>query len=141
VPRYDGLGTAPDAATEAGIGFTVDWRTDTTTAPGSATGAGWGEPRQRPRTIALIAWPPHVKGALRCFATVLLPVGLKLIDSPVLASNGRAWVNLPEGPVLDRDSCHKIGADGKRTSVAICEWRSRALSDRFSEAVNEEFGG
>jgi len=92
------------------------------------------------RTIAPIAWPPHVKGASRCFATVLLSIGLKLIDSPVLASNGRAWLNLPEGPVLDRDSCHKIGADGT-TFVAICEWRLRALSDRFSEAVNEELGG
>jgi len=46
-----------------------------------------------------------------------------------------------EGPVLDRDSCREIGADGKPTFVAICEWRSRALSDRFSEAVNEELGG
>ena len=80
-------------------------------------------------------WHPHVKGALRGFVTVTLPIGLKLIDCPVLASNGKAWVNLPAKPVLDRDGKQKIGADGKPAYAAILEWRSRELSDGFSEAV------
>ena len=107
-----------------------------------AEAATWG-PRpnaerrtaQRPRTIALIAWRPLVKGALRGFAAVELPIGLKLIDCPVLLSNGKAWANLPSKPVLDRDGRQKTDANGKQAFTAILEWRSRELRDRFSEVV------
>jgi hypothetical protein len=52
-----------------------------------------------------------------------------------LVSNGKSWVNLPAKPVLDRDGHHKTGPDGKPAYTAIVQWRSRDLSDRFSEAV------
>ena len=91
---------------------------------------------RQPRTIALIAWRPLVKGALRGFATVELPIGLKLIDCPVLVSNGKAWVSLPPKP-LDRDGTHKTGANSKPAYAAILEWRTRDLAERFSAAVVE----
>jgi hypothetical protein len=72
---------------------------------------------------------------LRGFATVELPIGLKLVDCPVLVSNGKAWVNLPSKPVLDRDGLQKTDVRGKPAYAAILEWRSRDLSERFSEAV------
>jgi hypothetical protein len=74
------------------------------------------------------------KGPLRGFATILLPIGLSLIDCPVLVSNGKAWA-LPSRPVLDRDGRQKIDANGKPAFATILEWRSRELSDWFSEDV------
>jgi hypothetical protein len=110
----------------------------TTLAPHTATRATWGEPppaAQRPRTIVLVAWRPLVKGALRGFATVEPPIGLRLIDCPVCVSIGKAWVSLPAKTVLDRGGKQKIGADGKPAYALVAEWRSRWLSDRFSEVV------
>jgi hypothetical protein len=101
--------------------------------------ATWG-PRpdigqSRPK-IRLISWKPLVKNSLRGFATVELPIGLKIVDCPVLVSNGKAWASLPTKPVLDRDGKH-LKPDGKPQYSAILEWKSRDLADRFSEAVVE----
>jgi hypothetical protein len=112
-------------------------RLDTTIAPNAATHATWGEPSataRQPR-IALVAWRPLAKGALRGFATIQLPLGLRLIDCPVLVSNGKPWVSLPAKPVLDRDGQHKADPNGKPAYAPVAEWRSRELRDRFSEAV------
>jgi hypothetical protein len=127
----------------AGVGCADDRRSETTShhagpiTYNAAAQATWGAPlaARRPRTIALVAWRPLVKGALRGFATVELPIGLKLIDCPVLLSSGKAWASLPSKPVLDRDGRQKIDANGKPTYAGILEWRSRELSERFSEAV------
>jgi hypothetical protein len=75
------------------------------------------------------------KGASRGFATVELPIGLKLIDCPVLVTDGKAWVSLPSKPVLDREGRQKTDINGKPAFTATLEWRSRELSDRFSVAV------
>jgi hypothetical protein len=101
--------------------------------------ATWG-PRPdigpaRPK-IRLISWKPLVKNSLRGFATVELPIGLKIVDCPVLVSNGKAWASLPTKPMLDRDGKH-VKPDGKPQYSAILEWKSRDLADRFSEAVVE----
>jgi hypothetical protein len=130
---------AGGAAGLAGIGFSADRRLDTTITPPAATRATWGElpAEQRPRTIALVAWRPFVKGALRGFATVELPIGLKLVDCAVLVSNGKVWASLPSKPILDRDSRHKIDATGKLAYCPILEWRTCDLADRFSAAVVE----
>jgi hypothetical protein len=86
--------------------------------------------------MRLISWKPLVKNSLRGFATVELPIGLKIVDCPVLVSNGKAWASLPTKPVLDRDGKH-VKPDGKPQYSAILEWKSRGLADRFSEAVVE----
>jgi hypothetical protein len=72
---------------------------------------------------------------LRGFATVELPLGLKIIDCPVLVSKGKAWANVPSKPVLDRDGHPKIEGSGKPSYVSVLEWRSRDLANRFSDAV------
>jgi hypothetical protein len=138
VHRYEGSA----AGRAGGDRVCSDARPDTTphrrpSIADAATRAPWGAPlgTQRPRAIALIAWRPLVKGALRGLATVELPIGLKLIDCPVLVSNGKAWASLPSKPVLDRDGRHKTDANGKGTYVAMLDWRSRELSERFSQAV------
>jgi hypothetical protein len=89
----------------------------------------------RPRTIVLVAWRPVVKGALRGFATVELPIGLKLVDCPVYVGKNGPWASLPAKPQIDRDGRQKTDAAGKPTYAAILEWRDRALADRFSEVV------
>jgi hypothetical protein len=99
--------------------------------------ATWG-PRPdvqptRPR-MRLISWKPLVKNSLRGFATIELPIGLKIVDCPVLVSNGKAWASLPTKPVLDRDGKH-VKPDGKPQYSAILEWKCRDLADRFSQSV------
>jgi hypothetical protein len=138
VPRYDGPGAW--AGAEAGDRVCSDARPDTTSrrptpiAPDAATAAGWGD-RPPPKSLRLIAWRPLAKGALRGFATVELPIGLKLVDCPVLVSKGKVWASLPSKPVLDRNGRQKTDVNGRPAYAAILEWRSRELSDRFSQAV------
>jgi hypothetical protein len=98
----------------------------------------WGRPApaiapERPR-MRLLSWKPLVKGPLRGFATLELPIGLKLIDCPVLVGPAGPWAGLPSKPLLDRDGRQKID-NGKRAFEPVLEWRDRALSDRFSAAV------
>jgi hypothetical protein len=87
------------------------------------------------KRMRLIAWKPLVKNSLRGFATVELPIGLKISDVPVLISNGKTWASLPSKPQLDRDGQHKRDVNGKATYSPILEWKDRDLSDRFSQAV------
>jgi hypothetical protein len=101
VSRSDGPGAWENA--EADDRVIAGQRPDTTFSAPAAIRAAWGQPptAQRPRTIALVAWRPVVKDALRGFAKVLQPSGLKLIDCPILVSTGKTWASLPSKPVLD----------------------------------------
>jgi hypothetical protein len=117
VPRYNGPG-AERGAEAGGDRVCAEGRPNTTPSRRSpiardvATTAEFGgrPPSARLSTIALISWHPRAKGALRGFATVLLPIGIALIDCPVWVSNGKAWVCLPAKPVLDRDGKQKISS-------------------------------
>lgn len=98
----------------------------------TATLAAWGS-RPQPNT-RLVTWKPLTKGALRGFATVELPIGLKLIDCPVLAGPNGAWATLPSKPVLDSDGKH-VKPGGKAQYTAMMQWRDRELADHFSQTV------
>jgi hypothetical protein len=87
------------------------------------------------KRMRLIAWKPLVKNSLRGFATVLLPIGLKISDVPVLISNGKTWASLPAKPQIDKDGQHKRDVNGKPAYSPVLEWKDRDLSDRFSQAV------
>jgi hypothetical protein len=87
----------------------------------------------RPK-MRLVSWKPLIKNSLRGFATVELPIGLKIIDCPILVGPNGPWASLPSKPVLDRDGKH-AKPDGKPQCSAVLEWKSRHLSERFSEAV------
>jgi hypothetical protein len=106
-----------------------------------AEAATWGlrpcaeQPDARPRTISLIAWQQVIKGALRGFVTIELPSGLRLVDGPVLTATGKAWTAPPSKPIVDCDGRQKTDANGKPAFAAVCGWRTRELSDRFSEIV------
>jgi hypothetical protein len=84
--------------------------------------------------IRLIAWKPLIKGSLRGFASVEMPMGLTLFECAVLISRGKPWVALPSKPVIGQDG--KQARDGhKPRYAAILRWRDGDLSDRFSAAV------
>jgi hypothetical protein len=134
VGKYSGQAAAPPAA-KAGIELAAEeQRSVTTFRPDAATRATLGRagatPADRASSLATAR-----QGALCGFATMAMPVGLTLIDCPVLASNGRTWVIPPAEPVLDRDDKQKTDANGKLAYAAVVEWRSHELSDRFSEVV------
>jgi hypothetical protein len=85
--------------------------------------------------MRLLSWKVVRKGSLFGFATVMLPIGLKLVDCPVLISDGKAWATLPSKPQVDKDGHQKTGADGRPAYSPVIEWRDRALADRFSAAL------
>jgi hypothetical protein len=86
--------------------------------------------------MRLISFKPLIKGALRGFAHIELPIGLRIADCPVLISHGKAWAPPPSKPVLDREGRH-VEVNGKKQYAPILEWRDRDLADRFSAAVVE----
>jgi len=45
--------------------------------------------------LQLVAWRRVRKNSLIGFATVTLPIGLTIVDCPVLETHGRRWVSLP----------------------------------------------
>ena len=86
-----------------------------------------------PKRMRLASFKPLVKGALRGFANVELPNGLKIDECPVCVSNGKAWASLPSKPVL-RDG-RQIERDGKKQFAAILAWPDRETADRWSNAL------
>lgn len=91
--------------------------------------------RDRPR-MRLVSFKPLVKGALKGFATIELPIGLKICDCPVLVSNGKAWATFPGKPQIGQDG-RQIEVNGKKQFTSIMSWPDRATADRWSEAVVE----
>src|SRR4051795_7535549 len=79
---------------------------------------------------------PTVKGSLRGFATVRLPIGLTIADIQVCTSHGKTWAALPSKPVIDRDGRH-VEKVGKRQYVSMLSWSDRATADRWSADVVE----
>jgi hypothetical protein len=105
-----------------------------------ATGAGKGkrfangEPASARPRLRLLKWRPAVKGVLRGFADLEFWFGLRIVDCPVLISNGRAWVSLPVKPQIV-DGRQRLNEAGKPAFLPVLGWRNRTLQDRFSEAV------
>ena len=90
---------------------------------------------ERPQ-MRLISFKPLVKGSLRGFATIELPIGLVIEDCPVLVGGNGAWAALPSKPVLDREG-RQARPDGKPQYAALLKWRDRELQDRWSAALIE----
>ena len=103
------------------------------TAPNAAIAVGFGDkpPLQRMR---LVKWRRVVRGSLRGFATVELPIGLVIYDAPVFVGRNGPFARMPAKPQLDRDGRQKR-ADGQPLYDAVIDWKSRALADRFSAAL------
>jgi hypothetical protein len=94
------------------------------------------EPRPAARSapLQLMDFQPLRKGALRGFATVELPIGLRIRDVPVFVGANGAFAALPRKPSLDRERRQRtIG--GALAYEPVLEWRSRDLADRFAAAV------
>jgi hypothetical protein len=65
--------------------------------------------------MRLVSWKPITQGSLRGFATVELPIGLKLIDCAVFVGTNGAWARPPAKPQLynngrQRNHCFACGA-------------------------------
>jgi hypothetical protein len=89
----------------------------------------------RPRMV-LESFKPMLKGALRGFASVRLPIGRVITDIPVCTSRGRTWASLPSKTILDREGRH-LEENGKKRYAPFLSWPDRAAADRWSAAVVE----
>jgi hypothetical protein len=99
-----------------------------------ATAVGYGD-RPAPRQLRLVSWQPYRKGPLRGFATIELPIGLKIFDVPVRTGINSLWAGLPAKPEIDRDGRRRTDPNGKPVYAQVLQWRNRELADRFSRAV------
>jgi len=102
------------------------------TAPDAATAVGYGD---KPAPLRLVSWQPFRKGPLRGFATVELPIGLRIFDVPIRIGTRGLWAGLPAKPEIDRDGRRKTDINGKPVYAEVLRWRDGELSDRFSQAV------
>jgi hypothetical protein len=62
-----------------------------------------------------------------------LPIGLRLIDCPVLISHGKACARLRSKPVIGRHA----QANGKGQWAPIAKWANKTLDDLFFERIVE----
>lgn len=69
------------------------------------------------------------KNTLKAVFTVELPSGMVINGCMLHESNGSRWVGLPGKPYTD--------AAGKQTYARIIEFTSRAVADKFRDAVLE----
>jgi hypothetical protein len=79
------------------------------------------------RSILIRDWKPLSKNTLRGFFSATLPSGLVLHDLMLHESNGKRWIGLPGKPYTD--------ASGKETYAKIIDFATRAVADRFRDAV------
>ncbi len=89
--------------------------------PDLRTRASWGDRPDRPR-MRLLSWKPMRKGTLRGFATVELPIGLRIFDCPVLTAKNGPWAVLPSKPVLDADGQHVKPGGRKGQYAPVRKW-------------------
>lgn len=92
------------------------------------------EPPARPQ-MRLLDWHPLRKSSLRGFATIELPIGLRIVDCPVLVSGGTTWATLPGKPRLDETGRQRRDDSGKPLYSNLLDWRTRELREGFSDRV------
>ncbi|HKM72065.1 MAG TPA: hypothetical protein VJX94_18745 [Stellaceae bacterium] len=85
--------------------------------------------------MLLRRYRPLLKGGLRGFAAIELPIRLVIHDISVLLGKNAPWATLPATPQLGHEGQQKRDASGTALYVPVLEWRSRELTDRFSAAV------
>ena len=87
--------------------------------------------------MRLVSWRAKRVGKLYGFATVQLPIGLRLIDVPVVRGKDGPWAVVPTKPEVDKDGRQRRGVDGKPAFAPVMAWCSRRLEDAFSRRVVE----
>jgi hypothetical protein len=97
------------------------------TAPDAATAVGFGD-RPVAHQLRLVSWQPFRKGPLRGFATVELPIGLKIFDVSIWTVSNGLWAGLPA-------KWRKTDVNGTPVNAEVPRWRDRAAAERFSQAV------
>jgi hypothetical protein len=99
-----------------------------------ATTIGFGGRPDRPR-VRLVSFRPVIKGSLRGFATVELPIGLTIFDCPVMFGRIEPWAVLTSKLVLDSEGRHVKPGGRKGQYVSVLLWRSKDRASRFSDSL------
>jgi hypothetical protein len=85
--------------------------------------------------LRLISWRRLRQGRLYGFAQVELPIGLVIEEVPILRGpDGGLWAALPSRVEHDGRAV-RLGGDGKPLYRSIARWKSRRLTNAFSERV------
>jgi DNA-binding cell septation regulator SpoVG len=131
-PTRSGPGTLAGAAEAEGNITARRFSPNTEKELGAAHAAPWRDKPALLRCMVLRSFRPLLKGALRGFATIELPIGLVIHDIPVLLGKNGPWATLPAKPRLSHDGRQIRDANGKAAYAAVLD---RQLATRFSDAV------
>jgi hypothetical protein len=83
--------------------------------------------------MTLRSWRPLVRGSLRGFAAVTLPIGIEVDE----ISGSRTWASLPARPMIDGEGRVLRDDRGKiRYASPIC-WQTHGLAAEFGRRVIE----
>jgi hypothetical protein len=86
-------------------------------------------------TVTCTEWRPYRKNTLRGFANVTInEMRLEIRDVGIHVRGERRWAGLPARPMI-KDGRVVTGDDGKPEYAPVLNFVSRAVADRFSEAV------
>jgi hypothetical protein len=101
------------------------------------TATWWPSPRTAPQwpRMRLVSRKSIAKRNLRGFATIELPIGLKLVEGAVFVGTSGARASMPAKPQLDREGRLRIDGDGKPSCSPVVASRGRDLNNRCSAAV------
>jgi hypothetical protein len=86
-------------------------------------------------TLRLIDWRPVRKGKLLGFASVELPIGLRIHDVAVLHGKTGPWAALPTKAELDGDRRQRRDVEGQPSYARVLSWCTKRLEDAFSARV------
>ena len=85
--------------------------------------------------MRLLKWTPRPDGSLIAFFSVELASGLVLNGLRLMAKEGGFWVAMPAQKQTNRDGTDRLDAKGKPIYTQPLEFKDRATSDRFRDAV------
>jgi DNA-binding cell septation regulator SpoVG len=87
--------------------------------------------------MRVIKWTPRSSGSLIAFFSLELASGLVLHELRLMAKQGGFWIAMPAQKQTNRDGTDRLDNNGKPIYRQWIEFRDRATSDKFRDAVLE----
>jgi hypothetical protein len=87
--------------------------------------------------MTLRSWRPLVRGSLRGFAAVTLPIGIEVDEIAVHVSGSRTWASLPGRPMIDGESRVLRDDRGKIRYASPMRSQTHGVAAEFGRRVIE----
>ena len=88
------------------------------------------------KSMRLVSFRAIGKAPLVGFATVELPIGLKISDCLVLTKDGKTWASFPSKAQIGTDG-KQVEVNGKKQYNNILLWSDKTVASKWSDKVVE----